>query len=272
MTPDVVLLADAGPDIGWGHAMRMYALAEALVERRKRVLFVTRTREAAEFNWPCPVHVVDGWHDAPFSERSVVDIPAGETIRRRALMFYDYGELVGEPEALVAPHFGARPNGAVTFAGPRWMPLRSPFHLRVQTGGTHPRRGRNVLVYVPDAFVGEWGRLMHDIPNAVSPMGMDAESVAALMRTCRAAVVPPSTIAYECMAMGLPVFLYVPHERYEPIAEAMWHWGVAGSWGDVGRVDGDPFLGLSDNLGHLSKNARRHVDGMGAHRLAEWLT
>jgi spore coat polysaccharide biosynthesis predicted glycosyltransferase SpsG len=262
LKPDVVLIADAGPGIGWGHAVRQLALAEALVAQRVRTLFVTRTRDALALDWPCPVRLVC---DADLYSMSLEERPTKVNDLRwggpmGGLLFDDYGN-APEKQMAVDPHFGAVLRRTAGFLGPRWAPLRAPFSV----GHLASESRSGVFVY------GDTPAL----PSSVVPVrhsGFDARKAAATMGRCAIALVPPSMVALECLAIGTPVVLYVPGPKWQPIADAMVAAGVAKLWS--GRAD-DHTLGcvLADDglRRRMSEAGREAVDGRGAERLAEWL-
>ena len=254
MKPHVVLIADAGGEIGWGHAVRQLALAEALVAQKVRTLFVTRTKEALALDWPCPVRVVESRVYAGFGGRAVVDADV-EMDALCDLTFDDYAAADPRGE-LVNPHFGAadrygKPHGTY-FLGPRWAPLRPEFRWGAQgprwtVSGKHSDE--------PLEYAGaKW-------------LGYSARQVIEAMAFAPFAIVPPSMIALECLAVGVPVVLRVPGPKWQPIADAMVAAGVAVMEGDEGiQTATNPTTAKA-----MSEAGREAVDGRGAARLAEWL-
>lgn len=266
MTPHVVLLADAGPGIGWGHAVRQLALAEALVAQKCRVLFVTRTKKALTLDWPCPVWEVFDVEKAELPEGAVLvyDMPDQPLepegfAYRGVVRFADYGPPAnywdGDPDYLVCPNFAATSHEwhGPAFLGPRWAPLRRPFNW---TGVRDPswltrNAGNDEATVFPLAG---WG-------------GFDAHCVARMMAASRYALVSPSMVALECLAVGVPVVLTVPGPKWQPIADAMVAAGVAVLEGPEGiEAVSDPTTAKA-----MSERGRDLVDGRGARRLAEWL-
>lgn len=262
MTPHVVLLADAGPGIGWGHAVRQLALAEALVAKRVRTLFVTRTREALRLDWPCPVQV--GEVDLAAVRVAVYDLPQPAATWPTALLspthvvvFDDYGTVQWPNGAsVVDPHFGAaaRMGGldGARFLGPRWAPLRRPFNW---TGARTPY----------------WYGGVHGTPPLRYEAGTGglgtAHQVASAMVEAPYAIVPPSMIALECLCVGVPVVLTVPGEKWQPIADAMIAAGVA----QPDTPEGIEAATDPTTAKRTSEAGMEAVDGHGAERLAEWL-
>lgn len=272
--PHVILIADAGPGIGWGHAVRQYALAEALVARQVPTLFVTRTREALALDWPCPVWVVADVEQCELPSgrwaskwaRVVYDLPEpvvnalalGPTMR-----FADYGPTPTEDDYVVCPNFAATSHewGVPALLGPRWAPLRSRFM-------NHEHNGRQGGVYV----YGDAPELPKEM-RAVRASSFHARGVAATMAGCSLALVPPSMVALECLAIRLPVVLYVPGPKWQPIADAMVQAGVAEVW--TGNPDDYTLACVLADDGkrrRMSEAGREAVDGMGAERLAGWLS
>lgn len=268
MKPDVILIADAGGSIGWGHAVRQLALAEALVAKGVPTLFVSRTREALSLDWPCPVMV----GAVPDGARATVwDLPAVKmppALATSALVFDDHAEIVG-PTLYVDPHFGAvdryesrptigcRPTGLL---GPRWAPLRSEFEHYARNPRNENRSGVFVYGDAPDLV---------NLPP-IRPTSFNAKHTAKLMASCAVALVPPSMVALECLAVGTPVVLHVPGPKWKPIADAMVQAGVAHIWDGkdytLGRVLAD-----DGERRRMAEAGREAVDGLGAERLAEWL-
>ena len=273
MKPHVILIADAGGEIGWGHAVRQLALAEALVGKGVSTLFVTRTEEALGLDWPCPV-----WRVADVARcelpnpygTAVYDLPEpcendGGHLERE-VSFRDHGPLPGdenETDYVVSPHFGAAWYDwtVPTLLGPRWAPIRRAFAL-------YPIRNENrsgIFVY-GDAPEVPKGLLVK------RPHTMNARATASQIAGCTIALVPPSMIALECLAVGTPVVLYVPGPKWQPIADAMVEAGVAEIWSGAPE-DYTLACVLADDgkRRRMAEAGREAVDGGGAGRLAEWL-
>lgn len=270
MKPHVILIADAGGTIGWGHAVRQLALAEALVEKHVPTLFVTRTKEALALDWPCPVSFNDepfGLQDPPGWQRYVLDcaddLPGGSP----TMCFEDHGAK-RNADFTVDPHLGAasrQPNRWVSFLGPRWAPLRQPFVDAASLGINRGSHG-GVFVY------GDAPSIEYLGSSVVRPPSLNARAMVTTMQRCSLALVPPSMIALECLAIGLPVVLYVPGEKWRPIADAMVAAGVAELWDE--HSDGWTLARVLADDGkrrQMSEAGREAVDGLGAGRLAEWL-
>lgn len=258
----VILCADAGPEIGWGHAVRQLALAQALVEIGGRPTFLTRTREALRLDWPCPVRLVDAVDPRA---GTVMDLPEppDTTAPDRVVWFDDYGHA---PDVLgVDPHFGAHLRRTSGFLGPQWAPVRKGFAECGDSEGQAwtPRSG--VYVYGPHP----------ELPKGLEPVtapSFRTWDVARAMVGAVCALVPPSMVALECLAVGTPVVLYVPGPKWQPIADAMVEAGVARVWSGE-KDDHTLACVLADDglRGRMSEAGRDHVDGRGAQRLARWL-
>lgn len=235
MTFDLALYPAAGP--GLGHLMRCYALAEAAVEMKAKVIVVRPAGEAPDAGlsmaWPCPVlvgrpeeahvSIADGLSPSP----SHGDAMAGRwyITDTRPLPAHHQNDAVG----YIYPHFGAVPvPGFPTFVGPGWMPLRRAFMVSQM-----PIRRLGTLMYkappeIERAEFGLHGSLCVGLP------ANGAADAADLMRECYRAVVPPSTIAYEALAMGLSVeLLHVAFPGCEQVGQAMVDAGVATWYGDA---------------------------------------
>ena len=130
MKPHVILVADAGPGVGWGHAVRQLALAEALVAKWVPVLFVTRTREALRLDWPCPVWCVHDVEKASLPDCRVLvyDLPETPELPdnvavRGVVRFEDYGSGCYGPvtaDYVVCPNFAAESS---VWGSPAFLPF-----------------------------------------------------------------------------------------------------------------------------------------------------
>ena len=238
------------------------ALAEALVAKGVRTLFVTRTREALRLDWPCPVQV----GTPPSAKAHVYDLHdwGAKDGAANVLTFEDYGGLTTGAWAAIDPHFGAAARHGdriqAGFLGPKWAPLREPFGRQFL-----PAQNKSgVFVY------GDAPALPKGAPKPVRYAGFNARHAAHAMTMSTLALVPPSMIALECLAVGTPVVLYVPGPKWQPIADAMVQAGVAAIWdgkdATLGRILAD-----DRERKRMSDAGREAVDGRGADRLAEWL-
>ena len=209
----IILVADASPEIGWGHAMRTLAVAQALEDRGEPMVWVTNTLEAVrKLGPPCPVRSARGWN-IKGGDTVLFDLPPlpyGGKPRTapegtRILAMVDSPEEDWPlPHIKICPHFGAESwdfGQHLVCTGPRWMPLRDllPFstrhHMYNQDGP--------VLAY----------RAPKDWTLGLCAEGPEPHELAAgsgerwWEKEWSAAVVPASTIAYECMFLGIPVLL-----------------------------------------------------------------
>lgn len=269
MKPRVILIADAGGEIGWGHAVRQLALAEALIARHVPTLFVTRTREALALDWPCPVAIGDEYVGISAGPAvSVYDLVDGDyrghDVGGSVVRFDDYCAAPCEDvDVLVRPHFGSTPVNRAAFLGPRWAPLRPEFE-RYNRNPNQDRGGLFVYGPAPEVWDGRFA--------IVRPKSLNAKVVARQMSNCALALVPPSMVALECLCVGLPVVLYVPGPKWQPIADAMVQAGVAEIWS--GKPDDYSLACVLADDGKrqkMSEAGREAVDGRGSERLAEWL-
>ena len=264
----ILLVADAGGEIGWGHAMRTLAVAEELAQRSNvQAIWVTETPDAVRsLNPPLSVdsggqeslenRARTGRHSALVDLPKLIRLPLDE---KRCWYMIDHG--IGFVDTnRICPHFGAEERdwgpGAVV-CGPRWMPLRAGYNYR-----------RTVTEGTPSVLVYRGGdRLRKEISEAgltLSLPHLDATEDWAKRRwSC--AVVPASTIAYECMAMKIPVLLL--SEPNDELAKTMVAAGAALNYSqDALRVMVEPRRKVL-----TADIARDHVDGGGAERVADLL-
>lgn len=105
---------------------------------------------------------------------------------------------------------------------------------------------------------------------------LDADSLATLMLRCRAAIVAFGTMAYELMALGVPVLALTHYRWQQPSAAffeqlgALYEVGCAESGVDIEALADRLRAALSDRarLASLSRRGPRVVDGVGAERVA----
>ena len=261
----ILLVADAGGEIGWGHGMRMLAVAEELNGRSgtQTAWLTTTPKEIRQLAPPCPVEL------APISPEVItrtsdaflVDLPEPNPTWPTEGVWYMVDHGTGKPGSnRICPHFGAEERdwgpGAVV-CGPRWMPLHKT---------TTPRRDRYdatrpLLCY----------RTSDDTMREMSDMGWRGERIhggyAWWEHKWAGAVVPSSVIAYECMAVGIPVMLVpLPNDQPNTIGDAMVEAGLARWFGQAMFVEDS-----RDALGERAAKARATVDGLGASRIADLL-
>lgn len=255
----ILLVADAGGEIGWGHAMRTLAVAEELVQRSGvQAVWVTNTpREVHSLKPPVPVSerglpgdvwLLDIGKSYPHPLPS--DVAVWNMI--------DHGVGV-EGTNRICPHFGAEERdwgpGAVV-CGPRWMPLRK------ELVGYPLELGHPPEYYPRDGYDAEEQVLAYRGPGGI-PRAHDLSGGEVWWeRKWSRAIVPPSTIAYECMALGIPVSLVpLPNDQPRDVGAAMVKAGVARWFG----------TGAKRPVVPMAEAARAAVDGLGASRIADLL-
>ena len=250
MNYDLALYPASGP--GLGHLMRCYAIAEAAVEMGRKVVVVL-DKEAPYPVWPCVVLLDEGEDRWPDAEVSITDIPrqgSRKSCRKLgAWRIVDKMPVAKErigAGGYIYPHFGATPvPGYPTLYGEQWMPLRKQFRGGKATGtetGTYRQ---------PDDIE----------PGAIKLQG----DTASALRRCIRATVPPSTIAYEAMAMGVNVELsYDPDEYTEDMAAILDRIAAAMVAGGAARM-------WTPDLHRASRTKANPIDGRGAIRILEVL-
>ena len=260
----ILLVADGGGKLGWGHAMRTLAVAHAIKDRANVALrWATSTPSAIRgLDPPCPVLAYK--HTGLNLDGLVEDVDAALIDLRFPLRDYGLGAwyMVDHGTGLdgtnrICPHFGAenRDWGAGSVCtGPRWMPLRREVVLGPEWSYNHKAP---VLTYkLPPGTV---------LPNNTAGIEEIEEHARWFERSWWFAIVPPSTIAYELMAVGVPVLLVdPPHDQPKDIGQAMVDAGVADWWHTEMWVCGAyDFQAQVDAVG---------IDGRGADRIADLLT
>ena len=263
----IILVADASPEIGWGHAMRTLAVAQALEEYYVPVVWVTNTPEVIRrLGPPCPVMAktypnslslglpVSLFVDAP--EESLWHTWAAgarNCSKARVVQMVDKdGPPLYETIWRICPHFGSEGwdwgLGAVC-TGPRWMPLRRELLMSASGYGS---KGR-VLGYRCNRPDGEPYETYADVLEMKG--GED-------WWTCdwSGVLTPAATLAYECMHLDIPVML-VPGVN-DAIGQNMVEAGVALWW----AKDLD-----TNDLSRNRDRAMAAVDGGGAERVASLL-
>lgn len=267
----VVLFGDGDQAIGAGHQIRLAAIADALHGLGIHPQLACRDLPGSTHVW--------AWRG-----REMRLLPAGLTAQAAcaaagALVVDHYGvdrapgcvALVdgpglGPPQGAalaVCPRPGALPAevpGLPCLAGAAFVPLRPTFAAR-----RGPRSDGPVLVAcgATDAS-GTGARIAAALAaaghaTATLPGSADASAVTDCIAGCRAAVVSASTIALECLSLGVPVIAVVTAANQQRLAAGLSALGV-------------PVL-ASDQLDDLA--ARLHtaqaptaLDGQGATRIA----
>lgn len=224
MTYDLALYPASGP--GLGHLMRCYALAEAAVEMGKKVVVGLTAPGGSDLGWPCAVALAG--HGQTLEIHTTVAITDGWVPKNQGKFWTiidapptDHSETVC---GYIYPHFGATPiPGYPTLYGEQWMPLRKQFREGQSNGlglGVY-RVPQNVVAAEPGSFT------------------LSGDTYAALLQ-CTRVIVPPSTIAYEALALGLRVELAYDEDQYDSetlacldsISKAMVVAGAATMWSD----------------------------------------
>ena len=254
----ILLVADAGGDIGWGHAMRMLAVAEELAGRSgvQAVWLTTTPAAVRQLKPPCPVELVPNTPEVVTrtSDAFLVDLSAPNPGWPTEGVWYMVDHGVGlEGTNRICPHFGAEGRdwgpGAVV-CGPRWMPLRKEIVGWTDLPEDYAR-------YDPAG-----GTFAYRAPMEIQDAHHLTEGERWWERKWSLAIVPPSTIAYECMALGIPIALLpLPNDQPDDVGVAMHDAGVARALHRDGRyVDT-----------YMAERARAAVDGRGVERVADLL-
>lgn len=281
----VVLLANGGGAWGYGHLHRTLAVAEELRQREVPVVWWTHTpKEVRQLLPPCPVEWCPDWGRAQewagvgrvlyldLAEQLVPPVHVKELLVHsnavHLLAMVDGPEEWAGAELRVAPHFGAEAwtflgMGAVA-TGPQWMPLRRSCFLERPSGGGYESHG-NLLLYRAPVGLNHLEGVR--LPTHRPPEG-GAHPVAWWRERWRAAVVPASTIAYECMSAGVPVLL---REGYnQQIAEAMVAANVA-MWCTDHLASRQGGSVARRALKSKAERAKEAVDGKGVERVVDLL-
>lgn len=232
MMREIVLTCEASDTVGMGHAVRMYALAEALEAEGASPILLTHS-------WPYiverlrgfPARVVDHHRFIPADIVLVDDLPLERWHEREPngalyVVLDDHGDRDHTGATLVIrQHFNAlveKPPQVPSLLGPRYAMLRKALPIRYgATGSVVLRAGSRVANLWRDGEPWEVVR----------------------------AEVPASMIALECAAAGVPLSVYAPSLRHENIVGGFVQAGAA-RWPDT------------------PKRCREPVDGKGAARVA----
>lgn len=271
--PSILLFGDGDRATGAGHQVRLAAIADALTARGLGVRLVCRDLPGSTHAW--------AWRGRPTLTLAPSLSPDEAVAQSRsgfdAVVIDHYGVQrapgciaisdgpgLGPPEGAalaVCPRPGAAADelpGVATIAGAAFLPLRSAF-----SGRRGPQPGGPVLVAVGATDPSGLGVRIADVlarPVLTLPGDEEAEAVAARLAGCSAAVVSASTIALECLALGLPTVAVISVANQERLAA-----GLAGL--------GVPVLRPEDLAGLPAALARavasKAIDGGGAARIAE---
>lgn len=267
MTYDLALVTDGNDELGWGHAARMSALCVVAARRGLSVVLVAQNplELLQRFSWPRPV--LGGSHvDWVLPRiRTGADVvvydgvgPLDSALGNRFVAFDDLGNLAAAPRGgtstlVVSPHFGADPAmypGRAALCGPKWMPLNLEGIKRALSLVARP-----VTYRLPASL------------DTVTLGGLPHHDAIRNLSVAPYAVLPPSTIAYEAIAMRVPVRLHTealpatPMGRaLERVGDAMVDAGAATWWGEPERIPRGP-PGMVDDRG-----ADRLLDFLGFRR------
>ena len=271
--PGVLLFGDGDRATGAGHQVRLAAIADALTARGLDVRLACRDLPGSTHAW--------AWRDRPTllldpsldPDQAVAEARAGfaavvidhYAVRRApGCIAISDGPGLGPPAGAalaVCPRPGASADelpGVATIAGAAYLPLRSAFARR---RGPLPDGPVLVAIGATDP-----GGLVPRIAAALArpvltlPGGEEAAVVAERLAGCSAAVVSASTIALECLALGLPTVAVVSVPNQEHLAA-----GLAGLGVEVLRPEG--LAGLPAALARTV--VPDAIDGGGAGRIAE---
>lgn len=269
----ILLFGDGDHALGAGHHIRLAAIADALEARGLSTRLACRDLPGSTHTW--------AWRDRP-----VVVLPGGMTAdqavaqarvgyRTVVIDHYDVtcapgcvavvdGPGLGpahEAALVICPRPGAlaaEVPGVPSLAGASYLPLRPAFAVR-----RGPSKDGPIMVAVGATDPGGLRARIMDVlqrPVMVLPGGEDADAVAERIASCSCAVVSASTIAVECLAIGVPVVAVISAPNQERLAA-----GLAGLGVPVLPIDG--IANLPALLGQAL--APVGLDGGGAGRIAE---
>ena len=293
----VAIRADASTAIGWGHAMRCLALAQALPERPTFVMddppaaFVERAEPDAEVvalgsgydvagaEWV----VVDGYHLGSDYQRALRESGA------RVLVIDDHAHLDSYDadillnQNLGAPDYRDRAPGARLLLGPRYALLRREF--RDLTPPDRPPEARRVLVTLggsdPDGvtvrvvralerverplevqvIAGAGNPHLEALERAAADLVVDAHDMPSRMMWADLAVTAAGSTAWELARVGTPQITIVLADNQRPIARGLADAGLAVSLGWHADLDEETIAAavtaLVDDAGRRAELSRR---------------
>ena len=298
----IVVRADAGPQIGLGHAMRCLALVQAHRDAGGEAVYVMADppeafarrlaaediplRPAAELMalarraaWT----VLDGYHFDAADERALR--AAG-----RLLAVDDY-DADHDADLILRQGLGAR-EGKRVLAGPRYALLRREF--RTWTAPPRPVAddARRVLVTLGGgdpgpvvetvlAAVAQPGREVQWITGALNPrrdappgveVVVDATDMPERMHWADLAVTAAGSTSWELARIGTPQVAIELADNQQPIARALVEHGIAVRAGWHADLEAAALAATIDGLtaerrAEMSRRGRATVDGQGAVRV-----
>ena len=299
----LVLRADGGPGIGWGHVARCFALAQAWIDTGAAATFASRRmppewaeqcdREGIEVRQPDAVDfsdadcvVLDGYHLTDVDRRPVE--AGGSPI----LVIDDHGRSrPGRADLVLDQNLGARPSdyparnhGTDLLLGTRYALLRREFRLVRAAPPTRPPGGPRLVVsrggsasaatestfeavLAHEALAGLQTVRLTGIDGTATIMGGADLALAAAGATC-----------WELCCLGVPAVLVAVADNQVPLARAMAARGVAVEGGRAGAADPSEIAralaGLAADpqaLEAMGRRGRELVDGRGAKRVVACL-
>jgi len=216
--PEIGIIVDAGPKLGYGHAVRCVRLARALTQRN-RIVFYPQSEECSTFVERFGFSVLDSRSSRPFPPLVVTDLrePHGMTaaIRRdgsRHISIHDLG--------LAQCHSDVAIDGSVTrlfpytpmkdqslFLGPQYMITRGPVRRSKSSDRVLVTFGGGSTARFADKISNELSRLgltpitTHGFSGSV-PMS-DTEFADAIS-SCSFAISGSGVTLYDLLASGVP--------------------------------------------------------------------
>jgi spore coat polysaccharide biosynthesis predicted glycosyltransferase SpsG len=216
--PEIGIIVDAGPKLGYGHAVRCVRLARALTQRN-RIVFYPQSEECSTFVERFGFSVLDSRSNRPFPPLVVTDLrePHGMTaaIRRdgsRHISIHDLG--------LAQCHSDVAIDGSVTrlfpytpmkdqslFLGPQYMITRGPVRRSKSSDRVLVTFGGGSTARFADKISNELSRLgltpitTHGFSGSV-PMS-DTEFADAIS-SCSFAISGSGVTLYDLLASGVP--------------------------------------------------------------------
>ena len=299
----VAIRADASTAIGWGHAMRCLALAQALPQRPTFVMddppaaFVARAEPDADvvaLGDPLPDAdwvVIDGYHLGTDYQRAVREAGA------RVLVIDDHGHLdryeadILLNQNLGAPDYRNRAPGARLLLGPRYALLRREFRdvparatrdvacrVLVTLGGSDPDNvssrvleglGSVALPLEVQLIAGAGNPHVDALARAPGvELVVDAHDMPARMAWADLAVTAAGSTSWELARTGTPQLAIAIADNQRPVIHGLTEAGLAIDLG-VGDVAGAVEALARDRPRReaMSARGRELVDGRGALRV-----